>query len=247
MLDRRGTRERWLTARVAESSYNTRLRQVARQIDAIVRGLAPDGVITDRQHILRTLRLYADMLEPWAQAVARYMYADVSRRNARAWKEIGADMSRALQAEIAHAPTGMLYSALMDDQVRLIRSLPLEAAQRVHDITTGALYSGQRAESIAKEVLRTGQVSAARARLIARTEVSRTASNLTQARAMFAGSQGYVWRTSGDGDVRPTHQKMEGVYVPWGRPPKTDKGLDPYHAGCGPNCRCYPDPVLPDL
>lgn len=234
-------------ARASESGYNTRLRQVALQVDAIVKGLAPDGVITDRGPILAALRGYAELITPWARSVARYMFADVSRRNARAWKEIGADMSRALRAEIAYAPTGMLYGALMDEQVRLIKSLPLEAAQRVHDLTDQALTTSARADVVAREVMKTGAVTAARARLIARTEVSRTASNLTQARAMFAGSEGYVWRTSDDADVRETHQEMEGKYVRWDTPPKTDKGLAPYHAGCGPNCRCYPDPVLPDL
>jgi SPP1 gp7 family putative phage head morphogenesis protein len=247
MLDRKGTRERWLMARQAESSYNTRLRQVARQVDAIVRGIAPDGVVPNDGALRRTLAGYAEMLEPWAQAVARYMFADVARRNAKAWKEIGGEMSRALQAEIAHAPTGMLYSALQAEQVTLIKSLPLKAAERIHELTTGALYSSARPDEVAKEILRTGNVTASRATLIARTEVSRTASNLTQARAMFVGSPGYTWRTSRDADVRETHQAMEGKYVPWGRPPKTDKNLDPYHAGCGPNCRCYPDPVLPNI
>lgn len=234
-------------ARGAESAYNSRLYQVARQIDAIVRGLAPDGEVTDRGPIITALNAYSELIGPWAKSVARYMVADVARRNLRAWNDIGADMSRALRAEIEQAPTGMLYSALMDEQVVLIKSLPAKAAQRVHELTDQALTTSARASTIAKEILATGKVTAARARLIARTEVSRTASNLTQARAMFAGSEGYVWRTSKDADVRPTHQEQEGRYIRWDRPPKTDKNLDPYHAGCGPNCRCYPDPVLPDL
>lgn len=234
-------------ARASESSFNTRLRQVAKQVDAIVRGIAPDGDPDAVHKAVGILEQYATIIEPWATSVARYMIADVSRRNLKAWTEIGKQMSRALRAEIEQAPTGMLYSGLMDSQVRLIKSLPLEAAKRVHDITTGALYSGVRAATLAEQVLLTGKVTASRATLIARTEVARTASNLTQARALFVGSEGYVWRTSKDSDVRPTHQEQEGRYIRWDKPPKTDKNLDPYHAGCGPNCRCYPDPVIPDL
>jgi len=260
-LDRKGLRERWLMARGAESQFNSRLRQVAKQVDAIVRGLAPDGEISDRGALFDALAAYSELIGPWAKSVARYMVADVSRRNLRAWQEIGNDMSRALRAEIAHAPTGMLNAALMDEQVTLIKSLPLKAAKRIHDLTDSALTTSTRAETIAKDILATGRVTEARARLIARTEVSRTAANLTQARAMFAGSEGYVWRTSQDSDVRPTHQELEGVYVRWDSPPRLSsaptveaaslppKGnaMAPYHAGCGPNCRCYPDPVLPDL
>jgi SPP1 gp7 family putative phage head morphogenesis protein len=235
-------------ARGAESSFNTRLRQVARQVDALVRGMAPDGEVRERGVAMTTaLRGYADLLLPWARSVAAYMIADVARRNEKAWRMIGEDMGRSLRAEIAYAPTGMLFSGLMDSQVRLIQSLPLNAAQRVHELTEQALTSSARADVIARDILETGRVTAARASLIARTEVSRTASNLTQARAMFAGSEGYIWRTSKDARVRETHQAMEGRYVRWDTPVKTDKGLDPYHAGCGPHCRCYPDPVLPDL
>jgi len=174
------------------------------------------------------------------------MVADVARRNLNAWKQNSADMGRALRDELINAPTGSYYALLMDEQVGLIKSLPLDAAQRVHDLSQEALIQGERASTIAAKILETGQVTASRAKLIARTEVSRTASTLTQARARYAGSEGYIWRTSRDGDVRPTHRAQEGNYIRWDHPPKTDKGLAPYHAGCGPNCRCYPEPVFPN-
>jgi SPP1 gp7 family putative phage head morphogenesis protein len=187
------------------------------------------------------------MLKPWAGAVSRYMIAEVNKRNEATWKAVGKEMGRALLAEIQQAPTGMLFSALQDEQVSLITSLPLGAAKRVHDLTQKGLIDSRRAGEIAKEIARTGQVTESRARLIARTEVARTANNLTQARAMFIGAEGYIWRTSEDGDVRPTHKKQNGRFIRYDNPPKTDASIDPYHAGCGPNCRCFQDPVLPDF
>lgn len=174
------------------------------------------------------------------------MIADVNRRNERAWKETGKEMGKALRMEIAYAPTGQVFTMLMADQVELIRSIPLDAAKRVQDLTIEGLSTGERAASIAREIMKTEDVSKSKATLIARTEVARAASTLTEARATFVGSEGYIWRSSGDGDVRPTHKEMNGKYVRWDKPPVTDKGLGPYHAGCGPNCRCYPDPVIPD-
>lgn len=214
-----------------------------------MRGVAPEGLLSalDEVQLRHQLLRYAEILRPWARSVARYMLADVERRNDRQWRENSREMSRALRAEIAQAPTGAVLEALQDEQVELITSLPKSAAQRVHDLAVGNLYSGARASELAKEVLRTGQVTEARARLIARTEVSRAQCNLTQARAMYAGSEGYVWRTSKDADVRDTHKAMEGRYVRWASPPKTDVNLEPYHAGCGPNCRCWAEPVLPNL
>jgi SPP1 gp7 family putative phage head morphogenesis protein len=223
---------------------------VARAVGDIIKGYVnPLDVLsmTDLGHVHTALAKYADLIEPWARTVARYMLADVARRNEKQWRENSKEMGRALRAELQQAPTGMIMSALQDEQVELITSLPLNASKRVHELTQQALVDSRRASDIAKDVLQTGKVTEARARLIARTEVSRAQSNLTQARAMFAGSQGYIWRTSKDGDVRDTHRAMEGKYVPWNKPPKTDKNLDPYHAGCGPNCRCWAEPVLPDL
>lgn len=248
-LDRTGKRSRWEAALLAENSYAQRLRAVSRMVENIIQGYAPDGFVDQgaERYIRHTLERYAEQLNPWAESVARFMLADVEKRNLRAWKQNSKEMSRALLAEIVQAPTGMVYQALMVEQVRLIKSLPLRAAQRVHNLVTEGLVDGRRAAEIAEAIRASGKVSASRAILIARSEVSRAASSFTQARAMYAGSEGYVWRTSGDGAVRDTHKKQNGKYVRWDDPPKTDESLDPYHAGCGPNCRCYPDPVLPDF
>lgn len=249
-LDRTGKRARWLEARRAESSYNTRLRQVAKQVGAIVKGFAPNGVLplSRKGELIKALDDYARLIGPWARSVAEYMVADVARRNAKAWREQGAEIGRALRAEIEQAPTGAIYQQLMAEQVDLITSLPREAAERINKLTTESMLTGERAEgSVMEEIMRTGLVTENRARMIARTEVSRAATTLTQARASYAGSEGYIWRTIGDLDVRDTHRKMNGKFVRWDSPPKTDPGLEPYHAGAGPNCRCYPEPIFPDF
>lgn len=212
-----------------------------------MQGLAPAGVVTDMSALLATMEQYGFLLRPWAASVANAMLADVRRRNERHWKSLSLEIGQELRGVIATSPQGRAYRQLQAEQVELITSLPKKAGQRVQLLTDQALTSGRRAESIAQEILQTGKVTESRARLIARTEVSRASSNLNQARAVAAGSEGYIWRTSMDADVRDTHKAMEGRYVRWDTPPKTDPGLDPYHAGCGPNCRCYPEPVFPDL
>lgn len=160
------------------------------------------------------------------------------------WREHSRDMGVALRREIENAPTGEVLRQLQAEQVYLIKSIPLDAAQRVHDLATEATITSTRASEIAKAILASESVSESKARLIARTEVSRAASNLVQARATWAGSDGYIWRTSGDADVRPSHAAMEGKYVRWSSPPTLDnlKG----HAGCLPNCRCFSEPMFPD-
>jgi len=175
------------------------------------------------------------------------MLRDVERRNERMWKDVGKTMGKAIREELLTTPTGVIYKDLLTENVDLITSIPRKAGERVMNLTTAGLSSGRRAESISREIMASSHVTKSRARLIARTEVARAAATLTQARAMSIGSEGYIWRTSTDADVRETHKKMEGKYVRWDDPPKTDASLDPYHAGCGPNCRCYAEPVFPEL
>lgn len=209
----------------------------------LVNGFPPGdpGVLPTIEQLLQR---YAEALTPWAERTAAEMLTEVNRRDESAWMQNAADLSRALRQEIRTAPTGATMQALMAEQVTLIKSIPLDAAQRVHKLTIEGIEDSTRASEIAKAIRASGEVAKSRADLIARTEVARTASTLTEARALHVGSPGYFWRTSGDGDVRESHREMEGKFVAWNDPPTLDgmKG----HAGQFPNCRCYPEPVIPE-
>jgi len=149
----------------------------------------------------------------------------------------------------------------MNEQVELITSLPLDAAQRVHELAVGSLYTGARAKEISTEILKTGDVTRARANLIARTEVGRAATTLTKVRAQHVGSEGYIWVSSHDGDVRPasgtknfakyntlamgSHRALDGTFHRWDDPPVASPKGERAHAGCIYNCRCWARPVLP--
>jgi SPP1 gp7 family putative phage head morphogenesis protein len=134
--------------------------------------------------------------------------------------------------------------AMLSDQVHEITSLPRRAGERLFQLTTEAITTSTRAREIQQQILATGNVSLSTAKILARTGVSTTATALTQARAQHIGSPGYIWRTSKDGAVRPSHRAMEGTFVPWSQPPT----LDNYTAHCGQfaNCRCWSEPSIPD-
>lgn len=194
----------------------------------------------------KALRDYALLLDPWAQHVAASMLAEVYARTGRAWTKLSRDIGQGLRVELNSAPTGLAVAELLKDQVTLITSLPTTAAERVQRLTLQGMVEGTRAADIATEILRTSAVVESRAALIARTEVARSASVLTEARAVYAGSEGYIWRTSGDGNVRDSHREMEGKYVRWDTKPRLSDGTVT-HAGQIYNCRCFADPVLPTL
>lgn len=209
---RKLARERFLAGRKAETQYAVQLRKVARQIGDLVLGMAPDGTLADplqTQQLIDSLIRYSTALEPWAEAVAKRMVLDVSRRDATAWEQHGKEIGRALRKEINEAPTGVAMRESLARQVELIKTLPLQAAERVHQLTLEGIATGTRASEIAKEIMRSGDVARSRAMTIARTEVSRTAAAMTRARAEYVGSTHYTWRTSKDGAVRPSHRAME--------------------------------------
>lgn len=206
----------------------------------------PPGDAEALPTITRMLEHYSDALSDWAVRTSTKMLENVNQRDMQGWLELASEMSVALKDEIRGAPTGQLFKSLLDEQVELIKSLPRDAAKRVHELTIKGLEDSTRAKEIAKEIARSGEVTASRANLIARTEVARAASTLTQARAEHIGSTGYIWRTSRDSDVRHSHKQMEGKFVRWDSPPTLSDGTTT-HAGQIYNCRCYPEPVIPEV
>ena len=235
-------RERFATASNLELDYLRNLKQIVRQINSLVKTFAPDGTLEHPEELNIALRKYSEMIRPWAIAVAGKMLARVAQRGESAWFQMGRDMGRDLRKELQDAPTGERVRELLDIQVELITSIPLDAAQRIHKLTLEGMAKGQSTSSIAKEIMRQNEVSASKAMCIARTEVARTASVLIQARAEHVGSTHYIWKTSRDADVRDSHRKLQGTVIAFDDPPTTD-GLT-YHAGQGPNCRCWISPIL---
>jgi len=223
------------------------LRQVASHVGSIVSGfdLADQAAVP---RLTNVLQRYAEALTAWAESTAMRMLTDVEQVDRNAWSALSADMSKEIRREITRAPTGEILRDRLNEQVTLIKSLPLDAAKRVHELTLKRLESSERASEVMKALQATGEVTASRAKLIARTEVARTSSLLTQARAEHIGSTQYIWRTSGDSDVRPGHKAMNGKAFSWDDPPEVEENgrYMRHHPGQIWNCRCYPEPIIPE-
>jgi SPP1 gp7 family putative phage head morphogenesis protein len=237
-----------LRARRAENQFAVQLRHLARHIGQIISGMADPADPSQWVLVVGTLEDYGRLITPWATSVSRRMLAEVERRDAASWHQLGQTINRALRAEIATAPIGPTLQQLLADQVHLITSLPREAAERVHALSLEAVTGGRRWEEIAADLRASGQVSTARANLIARTETGRAATALMEVRGEHVGSPGYIWRTAKDADVRPRHRELEGTFQRWAEPPiasEPGQRVMRYHPGSGPNCRCFPEIVLP--
>ncbi len=264
----RRERDAFEHARRAEYQYAAAIRRVCKHIEDIIKGfqdsntaLTPDQL----DQLTGILTRYAKIIKPWAAAVAKRMLHEVARRNERAWKLRIESMGQAMRKEIYTAPIGTVVAESLARQVDLITSLPTAAAERVQNLAVGNLYTGARYSVIAEEIMATGLVMKSRANLIARTEVARASTEITKARAEYIGSPGYIWRTVGDEVVRPSillppaefarlntfakgsHRKLNGTFHRWDTPPISGQKGERSHPGCIYNCRCTPEPIIPDV
>lgn len=235
-------RAEWMKARRAETQYGVQLRKIARHIGEIIRGFDLRDQ-ADASVLQAALKRYAEILDPWARSAARAMVAEVAARSDKPWRKVSAELGRSFAETFQGPDIGQRFRQLQEEQVVYITSIPLDAAQRVHDLVTQGVVEGKRFTDIVPEIRRGGDVSISKANLIARTETGRVVANLTQARAESTGSEGYIWRTVRDKAVRPSHKAMEGQFVRWDSPPTID-GLTG-QAGALPNCRCFCEPVIP--
>lgn len=188
--------------------------------------------------------------------IVKRMVTPLAARNYETWRKAARVSTRShflytvLMEELKQGIKKDIDSQIISNAA-LIKTLPSDTAQKVvRDIEEYAL-SGLRAEEIEKLIQdKTRQHSRASARLIARTEVSKTTSALTKARSEELGLRWYVWRTMEDGDrVRKSHRIMNDVLVSWNNPPSPEllvkeKDVGRYHAGNIWNCRCYSEPLI---
>ncbi|BAU93399.1 putative bacteriophage protein [Methylorubrum populi] len=226
--------------------YETRLRSIAKHIGDIL-GAHDVASLIGSSAASAALRRYADTVAPWAEAVAERMVRETAARDERSWFKVASRMGRELKREIQAAPTGQVMRSLQTEQVILIRSIPLDAAERVQTLAREGLSQGMRAETLAKAIMEGEGVSRSKATLIARTECGRAATTLTRARAEHVGSTHFRWITVGDSDVRASHKKLNGKVFRWDDPPVCDEPDLKALPGAIFNCRCYPEPILDDL
>ena len=247
----------------AEREFSKSLRKVAKASGAIVNRHVKGVKIASPEKMQKELDDYAKKLEPWARSQAEKMLATVMRSNKSAYSAKKAQLKEAgiigkeLRSVIEETETGAIALSLIEEQVGLIQSLPLEAGQRAQRIATEAVLAGTRAQvnsdtvrELQKELGLTTEVAESRAKLIAITETARANAAINQSRAMSAGSGKYRWHNSGDEAVRHSHKiykgrKMQGQIFSWDDPPTLSDGMTG-HPGTFPRCRCFAEPVFED-
>lgn len=231
--------------RKVENEYYNSLLSVIEKIEAIVQKYYNPLDPTSINRLVLELEKYAKTLSPWAAELAKGLIGQVNYYNLQDWSSISQRMGRAFRRSFrGKDPVFKAAKKLQTDQVDLITSIPRTAAQRVQTLARRYISEGLRHEDLAKRILATSQVAESRAKCIARTEIAKANTVLVAARAKSVGATHFIWRTAGDEIVRESHRKLNGKIFEFDKPPEIE-GEGAHLPASFPNCRCWPEPILP--
>ena len=243
----------WKTTRIIQDSFLDTLGKLNELFNFIATSSG-----NDRDKYNEQMRNFqnSEPFNSFVYSAVRRMVTPLAIQNMKTWRKAAKKSTKnpylykLLMREINNGLKNDI-NIQIEENANLIKTLPTDVAKKVaKDIEEMAL-KGMRASEIAKVIReQTDKHSRASAKLIARTEVSKTTTALTKARCDNLDLHWYVWRTAEDGDrVRKSHRIMEGVLVNWNEPPSPEalvgeKSVGNYHAGNIWNCRCYPEPLI---
>ncbi len=139
-----------------------------------------------------------------------------------------------------------------------IKDFEKEEIERLRREMKKSVFTGNRYESAVTAIQKSYEVSANKAKFLARQETSLLMTKLKETRYQDAGVDMYRWGIvtgSKDHPVRPTHKALDGKYFRWDDPREVDKhgifkpngarkpgnNLNP---GQDYNCRCFARPIV---
>lgn len=245
--------DRWRRLRSVEFEFRNSLLRLCKIFNKIA-----SNTQHDQQAYVNAMNRFqsSDEYNKFVSSAVKRMVTGLYQGNSNTWREAARKATKgkmlygALMEELRKGDTRIMKDQIVEN-ISLIRTLPNDVATKVVRDITEASLKGKRDSEIEKIIRKqTDKHSKASARLIARTEVSKTTTALTKQRSEQLDLHWYVWRTALDGDrVRKSHRNMEDVLVNWNNPPSPEalvgeKDVGNYHAGNIWNCRCYPEPLL---
>jgi len=190
-----------------------------------------------------------------ATRLATRMITMTAVQNARSWRAAasqgsnGARIYSMLRDNIRGGIEGRI-DELIQQNATLITSLPQSIAGAISKHIQSQQMQGVRSSDIIKQIAPYAQhMKQYQIQRLARTEVAKADTAITQARAEDIGANWYVWRNSMDARVRRSHRKMEHVLVSWNEPPSPEAlvgetSYGNYPAGGTFNCRCVALPII---
>ena len=150
---------------------------------------------------------------------------------------VEADLYPAMQEMIARDYSDNMKLYIKDFTEKHIRDLREKVQENV--------FSGLRASELEKMIMESRNVTAAKAKFLARQETSLLLSKYSEQRYKDAGITKYRWSTSHDVRVRHDHKELDGKIIDFNAPPVVDiKTGRKAHAGEDFGCRCVKIPII---
>lgn len=143
------------------------------------------------------------------------------------------------------------YSAIINEQVGLIKSIPQEYLNEVEGLVMRSVQRGRSISDLQKQLSHRYGITQRRAVLISRDQTNKATAVITQVRQREMGITEAIWRHSGGGkEPRPSHVAAngkkydieKGMYLE-----STSGKYEWLHPGEAINCRCIAVSVIPGI
>jgi SPP1 gp7 family putative phage head morphogenesis protein len=144
---------------------------------------------------------------------------------------------------------GEFYQQQLDtwsaDNANLIKSIPHDMLSEMEGIMKDGFNSGRTLTDIVSEIESVYHIGRNKAKFLARDQMAKLNSDLSEYQQRDAGITQYEWSTSQDGRVRDSHRELNGKRFSWDNPPIVDKKTNRRaHPGQDYQCRCVALPVF---
>lgn len=205
-----------------------------------------DGVMVADAPLQQFERVLARMRRDYAQSIAPIadnLATDVVKKQAKKSDE--------QLAQLIFTLNGIDFTSVMTDEgildavntaitanSTLIKSIPQEYLNKVEQAVLAGLQGGTLATDLEEDLLKIEGLTENRAKLIARDQLGKINSRISQIRQESLGIEGYTWSSSRDKRVRPEHRARNGKTYKWSEPPPDG------HPGQAIRCRCV---AIPDM
>lgn len=138
-----------------------------------------------------------------------------------------------------------MLETLVKENVDLIVTIPANALDKLEKIVLRSYLDGKPVSAIAREIQRSYSTTRSHAQLIARDQIGKLNSKITQRQQKTCGVKRYKWSDSGDSRVRRDHRRLNGKIFSWDDPPVIDTRTGRRgHPGDDYQCRCVAIPVF---
>lgn len=180
-----------------------------------------------------------------AKLARKYAERTSEHQRAQLARQINAQLG--IDPVIGNAGLAARLKAATAENVALIKTVPQTFFDQIERRMVQGLRTGDRHETIAKNIGERFRVAQSRAKLIARDQTLKLYGELNAARQQDLGITRYVWRSANDQRVRDAHGEFDGNTYRWDDPPGDGSPEEGTHPGTAIQCRCWADPVLDDV